>query len=163
MQPDPLQQLRDVHLPSLPGWWPPAPGWWLLALVLICLLTWLGRKLWRYRKQRQPFRIAQQLHQQLCNDLARQQISTEEYLHEANALLKRTFVHVLGESDSAAMTGTQWLAFLNQFVDGEPFTSGIGSLLTESRFAPDRHHQDPAALASLQDHIGAALGAAARQ
>ncbi|MFK7914937.1 MAG: DUF4381 domain-containing protein [Pseudomonadales bacterium] len=163
MQPDPLQQLRDVHLPGLPGWWPPAPGWWLVAMLIAGLLTWLAITLWRSHQQRQPFRTAQRLHQQLCNDLARQRIDTEQYLHEANALLKRTFVHALGEQAGAALTGSDWLSYLNQFVEGEPFSSAIGKLLTESRFAAGNGSHDPAAVATLQQHIGAALSAAAKR
>ena len=38
MQSDPLQQLRDVHLPPDPSWWPPAPGWWILAAVIAVII-----------------------------------------------------------------------------------------------------------------------------
>lgn len=162
MQPDPLAQLRDVHLPGQPGWWPPAPGWWLLALVLLGALSWLGWQLWRRQQQRRPYRLAQSLHQQLCADLAQQRISAENYLHEANALLKRAFVHALGEADAAALTGARWLSFLNDFVDGEPFTGSAGALLSESRFAP-AGPTDTAALSALQQHIEAALQAAAKR
>ena len=52
--PDPLQ-LRDIHLPADPGWWPPAPGWWLLAAVLVALLAWAVVFGWR-RVQVRPHR-----------------------------------------------------------------------------------------------------------
>lgn len=37
-QPDPLAQLRDIHLPEPISWWPPAPGWWLLVIIILALL-----------------------------------------------------------------------------------------------------------------------------
>ena len=34
--------LRDIHLPGLIAWWPPAPGWWLAAALLLAALVVLG-------------------------------------------------------------------------------------------------------------------------
>jgi hypothetical protein len=38
---NPLEQLRDLHTPPPPGFWPPAPGWWLIAVLLV-LMAGLG-------------------------------------------------------------------------------------------------------------------------
>ena len=54
---NPLDQLRDIHLPEPISWWPPAPGWWILALASCALLVWLVRFIYRrysakhYRRQ----------------------------------------------------------------------------------------------------------------
>ncbi|MEP6880575.1 MAG: DUF4381 domain-containing protein, partial [Dokdonella sp.] len=37
-QPGP--ELRDIHLPADPSWWPPAPGWWILAAILLGVTIW---------------------------------------------------------------------------------------------------------------------------
>jgi ABC-type nickel/cobalt efflux system permease component RcnA len=44
--------LRDIHMPPAPSWWPLAPGWWMLfAFVCVALLVaWLLYR--RVRKQR---------------------------------------------------------------------------------------------------------------
>ena len=52
---NPLDQLRDIHLPDALQWWPPAPGWWLLALFNILAFVYLGRYL-RARYHRLYFR-----------------------------------------------------------------------------------------------------------
>ncbi|HET9483332.1 MAG TPA: DUF4381 domain-containing protein, partial [Xanthomonadales bacterium] len=44
-------QLRDIHLPAEPSWWPPAPGWWLLAILVIAALVFLVRFAWRKRRE----------------------------------------------------------------------------------------------------------------
>jgi hypothetical protein len=31
-------QLRDIHLPAEPAWWPPAPGWWALAVIALLIM-----------------------------------------------------------------------------------------------------------------------------
>lgn len=44
-------QLRDIHLPPAPSWWPLAPGWWALtalALLGLAAIAWLWR---RHRRQ----------------------------------------------------------------------------------------------------------------
>jgi hypothetical protein len=50
--------LRDIHLPPDPTWWPPAPGWWLLA-ALASLALLVG--VWQWRRHRRALRQRQQV------------------------------------------------------------------------------------------------------
>ncbi len=49
---DPTQiPLRDLHLPEVIGWWPPASGWWfLIVLVSAGLVYLLYRSIRKWRR-----------------------------------------------------------------------------------------------------------------
>jgi hypothetical protein len=83
--PNPLDQLRDIHLPEPISWWPPAPGWWLLALSVCALLGWLLT--WLYRRYRANSYRREALHQlqQLQSDS-----DPQEQLQALFILLKQT-------------------------------------------------------------------------
>ena len=87
MENDPLLQLRGVHLPPDPAWWPPAIGWWLVALLTILAIGWVIYRAIAAYKSRAPGRAARarliELH------LAQQNgsISPQEYLHLGNERL----------------------------------------------------------------------------
>ncbi|MCV6604699.1 MAG: DUF4381 domain-containing protein [Porticoccaceae bacterium] len=64
MNPDPLAQLRDIHLPEAVGWWPMAPALWALlvaACVVITLSVWL---LLRWHSNNRYRRLARRALQQ---------------------------------------------------------------------------------------------------
>ncbi|KRE89834.1 hypothetical protein ASG87_02480 [Frateuria sp. Soil773] len=42
-------ELRDIHLPHDPSWWPPAPGWWVLAFLLLASAVGM---IWWWRRRR---------------------------------------------------------------------------------------------------------------
>ena len=88
-----LQQLRDIHLPVAPGWWPPAIGWWLLAIlvagVLAWMIWWLGARWRRFR----PARTARALYRGISQELRSGSISPTRYVHQTNELLKRFVLH----------------------------------------------------------------------
>lgn len=148
MQEDLLQQLRDIHLPAEPSWWPPAPGWWLLAAVAIALLIWALRELRRAWLRRQPLKLARGYYADVYAAFQAGDIDGRTYLNRTNELLKRLYIHGLGDDEARAMSDDRWLAYLDARLGGNGFTSGPGRQLGNQRFqsAPEA---DPEALHPL--------------
>jgi len=133
---DPLQQLRDIHLPDDPSWWPPAPGWWLLALLVLAALAgglWWLLRAWR---QRRPRRLARQLLEELKRRHGQGELSDAAYVHEVNDVLKRLLVRGLRRPGVAALQGEGWLRRLDAEARSREFTAGPGRVLGEARFRP---------------------------
>lgn len=112
MQADPLAQLKPLHLPEDPSWWPPAPGWWLLLLVLLALVLLTWRQLRHWRAHHIPLRYAQSRHRTLVAALNAGRLTPERYLTEANALLKRLVILRFGDRASTSLPAAQWLTHL---------------------------------------------------
>ncbi|PFG07826.1 DUF4381 domain-containing protein [Marinobacter sp. LV10MA510-1] len=116
---DALQQLRDIHLPESSGWWPPAPGWWLLAAVgSVCLV--LAVRGWRHWQRRN--RRWQAVQRELTALRAQLQSQTQTqnspaWFSQLNALLKRAARDSYPQQPVAALSGNEWVAFLQQSSD----------------------------------------------
>jgi len=141
-------QLRDIHLPPAPSFWPPAPGWWLLAALLLALLIWAGLLLVRhYRLRRQRRRILQAL-QQLDQQYGAGQDAA--FASEVSILLRRLALQRYPRDQVAALTGDAWLHFLDQHGTDNQFQQGPGWVLAEAPYAPDRNI-DRSALLTLAE------------
>lgn len=109
---DPLQALHPLREPPEIGWWPPAPGWWLLCALLLFAFTGTAWLIYcRYSRnayRRQGLLALQSLHEQYrsSGDLA-------VLLTGVNALLKSVALRAWPRRDIAALSGTEWLLFLN--------------------------------------------------
>lgn len=109
---NPLNQLKDIHLPDPIGWWPIAPGWYLVALFLFLLFGIVGHfilKKFRYFKPKK----------QALNLLKQYKI---EYENEKNApltsakisdLLRRVALLYYPRAEVAGLNGEEWIQFLN--------------------------------------------------
>ena len=137
MESDPLQQLRDVHLPPEPAAWPPAFGWWLLAVLTVIALVWLIRKAIIAYQKRAPIRSAKTLLTDMYDAYNAGHLSAVEFLHQANELLKRLLVRAFGRSEYARMSGQVWLRELDRVSASQDFTRGSGQVLGEARFSPE--------------------------
>ena len=137
MNPDLLQQLRDIHLPAEPGWWPPAVGWWLLALLLAAALIWLTRRLAARWRRFRPARRARALYREISRDLNDGAASPLQYVHRTGELLKRFAIHGSRAPDMASESGEAWLRYLDERYGQPAFSRGPGRCLGTDRFRPD--------------------------
>lgn len=123
--------LRDIHVPADPTVWPPASGWWLMALLVLLALVLLGRRGWRYwRRVRRRERILRELdglHGQPCG---------ARLIGGVSALLKRVALSRFPRLDVAALTGAEWLAFLDRTGGHGGFQQGVGRVLADGAYAP---------------------------
>jgi hypothetical protein len=135
MTANPLQlPLRDIHLPESVSWWPPAPGWWILFGLFILLPVGIG---WLYRRRSQYLKSTAyqaKIQLQLLREDYSNQGNSLKLVRELSALLRRICLSVYPRSESASLTGREWLALLDQSVSGEPFLKGSGRVLVEAPY-----------------------------
>lgn len=122
--------LKDLHLPPAIGWWPPALGWWLVALAVpLCLAGgyWLYKRLTRKT-------AVKTANQQLLAIKHNTALTTLEKLGALSILLRRVAISLYPRAEVAALTGQQWLAFLDRALPNAPFSSGSGQLLVTANY-----------------------------
>lgn len=140
MQADPLQALRDIHLPGSVGWWPMALGWYLLlalAVLFVVLIGW-----WQQRRKQQSAgkRYAVRRLIALQHAYAERKISSVQVCRELSILLRRVALSRANRNDIANLNGESWIQFLSKtkpewaeepyrsFILFGPYTKQVGAL-----------------------------------
>ncbi|HEC29796.1 MAG TPA: DUF4381 domain-containing protein [Gammaproteobacteria bacterium] len=130
----PALQLRDIHLPAEPGLWPPAPGWWILAALLLVLLVWaawVGLRHYRLHCQRQRIlAMIDELEQETGDN------TTPEKIAQISILLRRLALMRYPRRQVAALTGNDWLRFLDASGGQGRFSQGPGQVLATGPYQP---------------------------
>lgn len=135
-------ELRDIHLPAEPSWWPPAPGWWLLAILLLLALAWLA---WRWLRLRRAARARRILLREF--DAAATRGDAAAQVAALSELLRRAArVHA---PQAVSLRGDAWLAFLDGEDPARPFRDGPGRLLLDGPYRRRVEPEQAAALAQL--------------
>lgn len=147
MTPDPasLDRLHDVITPAPAPFWPPAPAWyWLLGFVGIALLFLLAKALRHWQRNR---------YRREALALLKHSCQTPATLAE---LLKRVALSAWPRERVAALTGAQWLAFLDRSGRTPAFSQGPGALLEmaayDSRIAASLNETQRRALHDVTRH-----------
>jgi hypothetical protein len=126
--PNPLDQLRDIHLPEPISWWPPAPGWWILALASSVLLAWLLRFLYRRYKAKHYRRQALAQLKELQELQAGS--DSQEQLRALFVLLKQTANCAYPNRQPSSMNIESFVEFLRFSCDKSDFSQSTGELQT---------------------------------
>ena len=157
--------LRDIHLPDPIGWWPPAPGWWgiLALLVTFILLTLLTRHLIRRGRLKRSAL-------ETLNKLMEGYRKSEDgpgLARELSVLLRRTSLTLYPRQQVAALTGEQWLAFLDRAVAASKadsgFSQGPGRCLLQAPYDPRMELDAEALIELVRIWIGRATAGATGQ
>ncbi|MCG8378980.1 MAG: DUF4381 domain-containing protein [Proteobacteria bacterium] len=126
--------LRDIHLPDAISWWPLAPGWWLLGFLLIVLI---GAIIFFIRQRRNyqlsTIFLARQELEKIRNDFNLNQDKTS-LVQGLSGLVRRISISLFSRTETASLTGREWLLFLDQFTDKQQFSRGAGQILVEAPY-----------------------------
>lgn len=139
MNPELLGNLRDIHEPLPPPFWPPAPGWWILAfliLVLIAVATYLAWR--RYRaieRARMPYRVAERELAAAFADYTNGRGDDRTFADAANAILKR----LIAQHENRASTtsfGRDWVEEIVERFDRPDLFQLLDATLGGARYRP---------------------------
>ena len=142
----PVIDLRDVHAPPFPDFWPPAPGWWIAAALLAGLLVTVSVHLYRrYKLRRQRRQVLSTLDALVAG------YSTEAavgFVTEVSMLLRRVALRSFPRRRVAALFGADWCRFLDETGGDGGFSRGAGQVLATGPYAA-RVEVDPGGLTLL--------------
>lgn len=131
---NPLEQLRDIHLPPAVATWPPAIGWWLLAafalLITLVVLALLWHRWQKNAYRREALRACQSLEETI-----RDSADYRSVIAEISALLKRTALTAFPRSEVAVLSGDAWILFLEAHNPRSSFSVESSTLMIETAFS----------------------------
>ena len=131
-----LAQLRDIHEPAIPPYWPVPLGWWILTLsiiaMIVCLIWWRRRR----NTDDQPYRSIRETASQLRDLYQNGRLAEHEYVEAANRLYKHLLVDVEAVPGSIQADGLPWLTMLADRFKDDAFVSGAGKCLGTVRYRP---------------------------
>ena len=122
--------LRDIHLPEAITWWPPAIGWWFLLLLIVAAVVagWLlYKKLTRRTALKTGLGILSSIRHSEENDQL-------VILKQLSSCIRRVAMSTDSRAEVASLTGEKWLSYLDQSVEGTPFSSGVGQYLSDAHY-----------------------------
>lgn len=100
---NPLDQLKDIHLPDDISMWPIAWPWWALLISIIAIVIF---SLWFHKKNKWKKAALSQL-AELTTD-------SENFVSQVNRLLKQISLGPLKHTQCAQLSGSVWIEFLNE-------------------------------------------------
>ena len=150
---NPMEQLKDIHLPAEVGLWPLAYGWWLLiafALVSVGLAIrwWLKKR--RYQKAKRD----------ALEQLNLIDTSAQDWPVQTNNLIKRLVLSYLPSDRYANLHGKDWTAALMNLYFGKERSEVEQALsnLQNSLYRAEPSHADSTNIVnSVRTWIDAAM------
>ena len=144
-------ELRDIHVPAPPSWWPPAPGWWLLAALALAGLAAFALYYRSGRHRRAALRVTAKVRaaleqgaepveclQRVSTTLRRFAMTTADQQSVASLRAVGGITERPDSDEVAGLIGQRWLRYLDSRWQRDEFSGGAGRLLLAAPYArPD--------------------------
>jgi hypothetical protein len=127
-----LTGLQEIALPTPVPYVPHTIGWLVVALLLLALIGWIA---WRARQRWLANAYRREAAAELASISSALRANRPEAIASLPELLKRTAIAATSRDKVAALTGPEWLAFLDRTLGGDAFTRGAGPWLTRIAYA----------------------------
>ncbi|WP_166423119.1 DUF4381 domain-containing protein [Paraglaciecola sp. 20A4] len=102
---NPLDELKDIHIPPEISTWPPAYGWWLVAVFILLALSAIALTVYKRYRYNAARRNALQ-------ELALISNQQPDWPSKTNALLKRVCLNYMPAYKTANLYGQSWSELL---------------------------------------------------
>jgi len=122
---DPLKDLKGIHLPDPISFWPPALIWYFIAALVICAIAGMMFLIWKILKNK---RLRKRALKEL-EKIKKQKNPTRQIIN-LSELLRRVAVKVYSRKKVASVSGKAWLQLLNQGIQSNEFTDGVGAVIS---------------------------------
>lgn len=128
---NPLDELKDIHLPADISWWPLAPGWWMLLILGIALVAG-SYAFYHFVIQKRAYRKAALKE---LENLDATTFGPDAYIESVAAIIRRTAIHTekmqTKTTTVAQLQGKQWQEYLQQAMPTEQ-----AQIIAVSRYQP---------------------------
>lgn len=149
-----IRSMHDIVLPSPPSWMPQTWGWVLVAFIVLLTITILGL-IWRRRRNANAYRReALRLLMDIEHDIVDPATRAQAVIALA-AVLKRTALAAFPRRQVAALSGKEWVSFLDEQDDDD-----TGHAV--ERLLDDAEYRGRNSLERLPENVGLDLTAGAR-
>lgn len=140
---NPLDELKDIHLPTAINWWPIAPGWWILLGLIALVFLLIAMKRSRNRKRRQLVQAAVSSLDILAQDKT---LDAAQWLKALSTLLRQLVINFHGREAGAGLVGKDWLEYLDQKGGSRSFSEGVGQVLASQPYQQTSNYDREALL-----------------
>ncbi|MET1254216.1 DUF4381 domain-containing protein [Aliikangiella maris] len=133
-QANPLDQLRDIHLPAAVDPWQLAPGWWIIISLIIIGLIMAITKLIRKRRQLNRYLKPAAIELEQLAALPAENLS----VIKVSELIKRVCLVFYPAEKIALLNGKDWVTFINQQTGSAVFDEQIERLFSQVIYQPQQ-------------------------
>ncbi|MCX7554304.1 DUF4381 domain-containing protein [Marinicella sp. S1101] len=113
--------LRDIKLPTEPGFWPLAPGWWAVIVLVLVLLSLLTIIWYRYRQKKKRW-LAIEAQLSALEFKHHETQDAQQLLTDISAFLRRFVKYQLRQNTAVTLSGQAWIDYLNDLAQSELFS-----------------------------------------